>query len=82
MSTRIEIPFPPPRHEPSGPRVDPPWVSIVPRWEYKQLIRDLMTEGLLTEDELDALGSDGWELASIVREDQRAHFYFKRERTR
>jgi hypothetical protein len=38
--------------------------------------------GLPTEAELNALGDEHWELAGIVREDQRAHFYFKRERLR
>jgi hypothetical protein len=76
----LEIPFPPHRHEPSTTRIDPPWVPVEPRWEYKQVVRDLTIEGLLSEDELNALGDHHWELAGIVREDHRAHFYFKRER--
>ena len=82
MSARIEIPFPPHRSEPSAHRINPPWVPVEPRWEYKEVIRDLETEELLSETDLNAMGGDHWELAGIVREDSRAHYYFKRERTR
>jgi hypothetical protein len=37
---------------------------------------------LLTEPELNALGAEHWELAGVVSERHRVHFYFKRERTR
>jgi hypothetical protein len=80
MSDRIEIPFPPHRSEPSAGRVNPPWVPVEPRWEYKQVVRDLEDEGVMTESELNALGNEHWELAGVMREDHRAHYYFKRER--
>lgn len=80
MSARIEVPFPPSPGEPAAARVEPPWVPVEPRWEYRDLVRDLETEALPTEAELNALGHDHWELAGIVSEGQRAHFYFKRER--
>jgi hypothetical protein len=82
MSGTVEIPFPPRPDQPRGARVEPPWVPIEPRWEYKEVTRDLKTEGLLSEAELNALGNEHWELAGIVREGERAHFYFKRERVR
>ena len=82
MTPTIEIPFPPRREESRGPRIDPPWVAIEPRWEYKDVVRDLTTEGLLTKRELNGLGDEHWELAGIVREDHRTHYYFKRERVR
>ena len=82
MAATVEIPFPPRREEPRGSPIDPPWVAIEPRWEYQEVVRDLATEGLLTEAELNRLGNDHWELAGIVRENHRAHFYFKRERLR
>jgi hypothetical protein len=82
MSARVEIPFPPRPSEPSTAHVEPPWVPFEPRWEYKELVRDLKTEGLPSEAELNAFGKDHWELAGVVREGQRAHFYFKRERAR
>jgi hypothetical protein len=62
--------------------VDPPTVSIEPRWEYKELVRDADSADLPTEAELNQLGTDGWELAATVREGLRVHFYFKRERAR
>jgi hypothetical protein len=82
MSTRIEIPFPPRPNAPPGTRVEPPWVPIELNWEYKELTRDLQTDELPSEAELNALGRDHWELAGVVREGERVHFYFKRERVR
>jgi hypothetical protein len=82
MSTRVEIPFPPRPGEPRGGRVDPPLVPLEPHWEYKELVRDSMTEGLPSEAELNALGREHWELAGIVSRGERVHFYFKRERAR
>jgi hypothetical protein len=76
----LEIPFPPHRTEPSAARIDPPWVPIEPRWEYKEVVRHLATQGLPSEQELNTLGDQHWELAGIFREGDRAHFYFKRER--
>jgi hypothetical protein len=81
MSSRAEVPFPPRPSEP-GTHVEPPWVPFEPRWEYKELVRDLKTEELPSEAELNGFGKDHWELAGVVREGQRAHFYFKRERVR
>jgi hypothetical protein len=81
MSARVEIPFPPRPEHPHPGRVDPPWVAFEPRWEYKELIRDLRSEGPPSEADLDTLGRDHWELAGVLREGSRAHFYFKRERT-
>jgi hypothetical protein len=57
-------------------------VPVEPRWEYKEVVRDIDTDELLTESDLNALGSDHWELAGVVRDDRRAHYYFKRERAR
>lgn len=82
MSPHVEIPFPPRHNEPRGPRLDPPWVSIEPSWEYKQLVRDPKTDGLPTEAELNELGKEHWELAGVVREEDGVHFYFRRERAR
>jgi hypothetical protein len=82
MPTRVEIPFPPRPNVSAGTHVEPPWVSIEPRWEYKELTRDLQSEGLPSEAELNALGSEHWELTGVLREGKRVHFYFKRERAR
>jgi hypothetical protein len=82
MSARIEIPFPPRFPEPRGQPIAPPWVPVELRWEYKDVVRDLDVEGLLTEADLNALGADHWELSGVAGEGTRVHFYFKRERTR
>ena len=81
--TRIgEIPFAPRPGETRGTHVEPPWVPIESRWEYKELVRDLHSGALPTEAELNVLGTEGWELAGTVSDGQRAHYYFKRERVR
>jgi hypothetical protein len=82
MTPRIEVPFPPRPAESRGAHVQPPWVPFEPRWEYKEVVRNLETETLLTEGELNVLGGEHWELAGVAREERRVHFYFKRERTR
>jgi hypothetical protein len=82
MLATLEIPFPPRPQAPKGAHVEPPWVPIEPRWEYKELTRDAEAGGLPTEAELNALGEDHWELVGVVREDSQVHFYFKRERPR
>lgn len=82
MSPKIEIPLPPGRPHPGSARVEPPWVPFEPRWEYRELVRDLESEGLLSEAELNDLGSQHWELAGITRVGERVHFYFKREQAR
>lgn len=82
MSARLEIPFPPRPSAPAGSRVEPPWVPMEASWEYKQLTRDLQTERLPSEAELNILGSEHWELTGVLPERDRVHFYFKRERMR
>jgi hypothetical protein len=49
-------------------------------WEYKRLSRDLAQEGLPIEEEMNALGGDGWELVGVVSHPNGVHFYFKRPR--
>jgi hypothetical protein len=82
MTARIEVPFPPRPAEPRGGHVQPPWVPVEPRWEYKEVVRDLESERLPTEAELNQLGAEHWELAGVAREGRRVHFYFKRETAR
>lgn len=80
MTARVEVPFPPRPGELPGGRLRPPLVPLEPRWEYKELVRNRLTEGLPTADELTALGNEHWELAGIADDGERVHFYFKRER--
>jgi arginase len=82
MSARVEIPIPPRPAESRARTMAAPWVPVEPRWEYKEVIRDIETEGLPTETELNALGGEHWELAGVVPAGDRVHFYFKRERIR
>lgn len=54
------------------------YVKDEPAWEYKQLVRNLAKEKAPAEDELNALGADGWELAGIFTDSPFVYFYFKR----
>ena len=54
------------------------YVTEKVRWEYKQIIRNLAKEEALTEDELNALGTDGWELTGVFSDAPFVYFYFKR----
>ena len=47
-------------------------------WQYKLLVRNLSKEEALNEQELNALGKEGWELAGIFSDSPFVHFYFKR----
>ena len=78
MIHELEIPFPPPHHPTPGGRVEPPWVAVVARWEYRDVVRD--ASSLPSEQELNALGDQGWELIGVAPVVERVHYYFKRER--
>ncbi|MFT3893618.1 MAG: hypothetical protein QM730_18470 [Anaerolineales bacterium] len=67
-----------PIHQPESVR--PPMVYIKERtqWEYKQIVRDLKKEQPLSEEELNALGKDGWEMSGISQHSNKSYFYFKR----
>jgi len=49
------------------------------KWEYKQIIRDLVSEKPLDEQELNALGEAGWEMSGIAQQESRTYYYFKRQ---
>jgi len=80
-----EIPAPPfPPHPPAIPlapevHVQPPLVFVAPAWEYRHLVRDLSTEGLPSDAELNVLGADGWELVSLLADGRNVHLYWKRQ---
>jgi hypothetical protein len=73
---RSLIPPRDPQHEP----IRPPMVYIERRlkWEYKQIVRDLEKEKPLDENELQALGEDGWEMSGIAQHPPGTYYYFKR----
>jgi hypothetical protein len=86
MHTGLEIPPHPPWSpvpQPLPPRshIEPPLIPVDPRWEYREIVRD-PANGLMSADELDALGANHWELAGVVTASDGVHFYFKRERRR
>lgn len=49
------------------------------RWEYRRVDRSGPGQ-LLTEDELNRMGADGWELAGVVSDYSGTHYYLKRGR--
>jgi hypothetical protein len=49
-------------------------------WEYKRLSRDLAHEDPPTEEEMNGLGAEGWELAGVVNRPAKTDFYLKRPR--
>jgi hypothetical protein len=62
----------------------PPMVYVyeTTRWEYKVVVRNIDKEALLSEDDLNALGLEGWELAGTATLPHQVQFYFKRVRTK
>jgi hypothetical protein len=69
-----------PQPQPPQPRVQPPTVYVYEpqRWEYR--IVDSNQRERVAEDQLNALGNDGWELVGIVPGPKAAQFVFKRPR--
>jgi hypothetical protein len=66
-----------------APQAPAPMVMVYVKepiqWEYKQIIRDLQAgEKAPTEEELNQLGQDGWELTSAFSRFTQLFFYFKR----
>ncbi|HEX5581171.1 MAG TPA: hypothetical protein VFX39_06295 [Gemmatimonadaceae bacterium] len=83
-STLPPNPFPNPTTPPPepGPRspLPMPVVYVPTTWEYRHLERRLGEGPPITEQELDELGAEGWELVSVAHVADVAHFYFKRMR--
>ena len=78
MTAILEIPFPPRPPERADSRLEPPFVPVEPRWEYREIVRE--ASELMSERELNALGQERWELTGVASTGSRVHFYFKRER--
>jgi len=74
---RSLIPPREPQHEP----IRPPMVYIEKRlkWEYKQLARNLKKEGTLSDEELNALGAEDWEMSGVAQQLHLTYYYFKRQ---
>jgi len=65
-----------------SPGVTPPMLYVYEDtvWEYKLLVRTRDQEELPSEEEMNTLGAQGWELAGIANQQKVVHFYFKRPR--
>ena len=84
MNHAIIPPYEPKQSEP----VRPPMIYVKKslKWEYKQIVRNLKKESPPDEEELNALGEEGWEMSGVaqhyspdaLREPPLAYFYFKR----
>lgn len=76
------LPHVPAPQEPQRTHVQPTvFVYEKQRWEYKLINKDTTGEARLTEDELNALGKDGWELVGVVPLGDAVQFFFKRLRS-
>ena len=49
------------------------------RWQYRRLDRS-GSESLLSEEQLNAIGADGWELAGVTTDAAGTHYFLKRGR--
>jgi hypothetical protein len=72
------LPPPPQPEKPQLPRVQPPKIYVYDkqRWESK-----VMVQSTVSEEELNALGTEGWELVGVVALPETTRFYFKRAKT-
>ena len=61
-----------------GPAPHTPMVYVHDRtvWQYKVVTRDVPLS--LSEEELNTLGKEGWELTGVITQGGVTHFYFKR----
>lgn len=75
MSTLTKFTEPP---QDLGLRPPMIYVSEEPVWEYRHVVRNLAVEEAPGEDELNALGAEGWELVCTVAHGSSVHFYLKR----
>jgi len=54
------------------------YVTEEARWEYKHMVINLAEQSVPSEDELNRLGAEGWELCGAFTHHEAAHLYFKR----
>lgn len=66
-----------------GGSIQPPvvYVDEAAAWEYKLVVRNLRTEQAPSEEELNALGADGWEMSGVFADLPFTYFYFKRQKS-
>ncbi len=80
MNHSLKVVFPVRPEEPTGRLSQQPMIYVKEKlsWQYHQLERNLKKEAAPTEDELNALGAEGWELVGVLSSGSVARFYFKR----
>jgi hypothetical protein len=61
-----------------GSRLPLPMVYAPARWHYKHLQRQLADVASFSEEALEKLGDEGWELVGVTGDGTTAHFFFKR----
>jgi hypothetical protein len=76
------LPHAPKPSQPAHPHVQQPTVYVYEKqvWEYKVVTASVVDEPLPTEDDLNAFGTEGWELVGVVALPTKVQYYFKRAR--
>ena len=75
MNSNIGFPIPQQGENLQSPIV---YVQENTTWGYRSLVRNLSKEKAPGEEELNAFGSEGWELAGVFADLPFVYFYFKR----
>jgi hypothetical protein len=70
------FPQPPQPQQPPVPHIQTPMVYVYEKqqWEYR------IIASAMTQEDLNSLGAEGWELVSVVAQPATTQFYFKRLR--
>jgi hypothetical protein len=68
---------PQPRRSPAESQMV--YVYEQPKWEYKTVLKGA-GDAPLTEQDLDSMGAEGWELVGVVRLLRTVQLFFKRSR--
>jgi len=76
------LPHVPPAQDPQHLHAQPPTVFVYEkqRWEYRTISTSTEPDAHLIEEELNALGKDGWELVGVVPLPGAVQLYQKRAR--
>ena len=66
--------------QPASGAIVPPMVYVTEKtvWEHTQILRHLAKDNIPTEEELNRLGKDGWELVSTLNYSEFVYLFFKR----